>query len=228
MDLFGAGEIIGSTLDYFGNERTNDANAKQAEQNRYFQKWMTKHAHQYEVDDLKRAGLNPILSGTGGMGAHVPSGSMPAPMQNSLGSAVNTAMAYRRNRAETEAIQEDAAKKVQERRTGESQEELNVAQKILTHDLSSKAVSEKNASDALRARTDQETRNLQLENMSKNLDYAVRQVAQRGLVDAAKLNSSTAAELKRRSDMAAEAAGNWTSTVLPWKRFGGSKKEAKE
>lgn len=42
-----------------------------------FQREMAQNAHQYEVDDLRKAGLNPILSGTGGRGASASGGAMP-------------------------------------------------------------------------------------------------------------------------------------------------------
>ncbi len=42
-----------------------------------FQKQMAKNAHQWEVEDLRKAGLNPILSGTGGPGARASGGAMP-------------------------------------------------------------------------------------------------------------------------------------------------------
>lgn len=43
-----------------------------------FQREMAQKAHQYEVADLRKAGLNPILSGTGGPGAKASGGAMPA------------------------------------------------------------------------------------------------------------------------------------------------------
>lgn len=55
-----------------GAAEQNAFNAQQAQLNRDFQERMTKNRHKYEVDDLRNAGLNPILSATAG--AAVPSG----------------------------------------------------------------------------------------------------------------------------------------------------------
>lgn len=50
------------------------SNAKQME----FQERLANTAHQREVQDLRAAGLNPILSGSGGMGSATPAGSSSA------------------------------------------------------------------------------------------------------------------------------------------------------
>ena len=49
-------------------------NRDEAEKNRKWQEYMSNTAHQREVKDLLAAGLNPILSVTGGAGAPVTSG----------------------------------------------------------------------------------------------------------------------------------------------------------
>lgn len=80
--------LAASGLGFIGGERTNVANARMARAQMDFQERMSSTAHQREVADLRAAGLNPILSGTGGMGSSTPGGST-ATMQNSVATALD-------------------------------------------------------------------------------------------------------------------------------------------
>ncbi len=101
-----AGSIIGGGLNFLGGTQQNQsawdiaqaanaASAQQAAQQMAFQERMRATQYQTVVEDLKKAGLNPMLAYTQG-GAGTPAGAMgsahTAPVRNVLGEATTAFM----------------------------------------------------------------------------------------------------------------------------------------
>lgn len=88
--------VLGGAASFFGQKSANDTNvklaqqtsifnAKEAAKNREFQERMSSTAKRREMQDLKLAGLNPLLAGTGG--ASTPSGSAATGAQATVNNA---------------------------------------------------------------------------------------------------------------------------------------------
>lgn len=96
--------IASGVLSLFGGERANRAQRKMASQQANFQERMSNTAYRRAMEDMKGAGLNPILAYQQG-GASTPSGSI-ANQSDTVTPAVSTAMQYRRTKAEIENLHE--------------------------------------------------------------------------------------------------------------------------
>jgi hypothetical protein len=82
------GSVAGSVLDSAVQNHYNSANAAQANA------WNVenyKHRYQWAVDDMRQAGLNPILAATNGIGGSIAGASAASVGMSDIGSTMNSA-----------------------------------------------------------------------------------------------------------------------------------------
>lgn len=92
--LGGLGAAIGGLLGFAGQESANDAQAALLERQIEWQKEVLQNKVQWNVEDMKAAGLNPVLSVMSGGAASGSAPSVSAPqVQNPAQAASNSAMA---------------------------------------------------------------------------------------------------------------------------------------
>ena len=91
MSVLGAAAILGGAS-LLGSVYTQEKQSDEASFSRKWQKQMSNTAHFRQMADMRRAGLNPILS-AGGSGASTPGGAMASlsPMQNPLNQGIEAA-----------------------------------------------------------------------------------------------------------------------------------------
>lgn len=126
------GALLSGGASLLGGMMGNSASAKEAGANREFQYQMARLGHQIEVGDLRAAGLNPILSATGGSGAKA-SGGAQATQSDVITPAVGSALQAKRLQGDLKLMQIEMEKRATETEAidtsiAESQARTKVAQ----------------------------------------------------------------------------------------------------
>jgi hypothetical protein len=98
------GGIATGVIGNIGQSSANRRNIKLAREQMAFQERMSSTAHQREVEDLRKAGLNPILSAGGG-GASTPSGARPE-IESTLKDMAGSVQQMARNAADIANIKQ--------------------------------------------------------------------------------------------------------------------------
>lgn len=223
----GWGTVIGAGIGLLGGILGNKSSAKQAEKQMSFQERMSNTAHQREVQDLRAAGLNPILSGTGGAGSSTPGGAM-AQQQDVLTPAVNSGLAA--YKAEIESKTAAAAIDNVHMDSANKGESANLAYQ------------QARTQSAIRRNTDQNTAKQSAETFNAKIQSMVLQ-KQAGLIDQQTLNKRVERALLEQEEklrkIDVEIAGysaydakiddqlnhQWTEKHRRWvDRYGGSVK----
>ena len=114
--LSAGANLVGAGLGFLGGERQNVASARAAQTMMDFQERMYRNRYTYQMEDMRRAGLNPILAfgqsppGAPGGASYSPV-NVGEPLQRGISAGVSSALAAKRLREDTANIRAEAERR---------------------------------------------------------------------------------------------------------------------
>lgn len=106
-----AGAVAGAVGEFFGTSSANALQQSMFNKQMAFNREVMQNRHQWEVEDLKKAGLNPLLSATSPTGTlSAPGASAPAKANYAQSAQALASLAIQNKQAEAQLASSEAAK----------------------------------------------------------------------------------------------------------------------